>query len=140
MHPRLAALLLALLASAACSASPEQRREAVLETEWRLVELGGRPPLTEFPITLRIADDGGVSGTAGVNRYSAGSALAADGRWRVESPVLTRMAGPPAAMDQEQLYLRLLVRGDGWRAEGKRFEVVERGRPLLRFERAPKDA
>jgi putative lipoprotein len=100
-------------------------------TRWRLVELDGHAPQdTADPVEITFGDDGRVNGSTGVNRLNAG--------YRVQGDVVeftpaatTRMAGPPAAMGQEQAVLRVLagrqpfsVDGDQLVLGGARFVAV----------------
>jgi heat shock protein HslJ len=81
---------------------------SLLDTEWTLVELGGRPapPGAEGrPGTLRLTETG-ASGFAGCNRFSAGYAM--DGAaLRFSAAVLTRMACS-AGMELERDYTAAL--------------------------------
>lgn len=128
----LAVLVLSTLAIASC-ASTEGRWKRLQETEWVLSRIAGNAPLGTHPVTLEVGDAGRLSGVASVNRYSAGTGFDERGSFRVEAPMLTRMAGPPEAMDQEQLFVRLLVRADAWRMASGELQLLEGERELLAF-------
>jgi heat shock protein HslJ/pimeloyl-ACP methyl ester carboxylesterase len=73
---------------------------------WRLTTVDGEPApavTTNIP-TLNIADDGTISGVAGVNRVRA-SFTAIDGRLGLTPIAGTKMAGPPEAMALERAVL-----------------------------------
>ena len=89
---------------------------------WTFEELEGADlsALTRAP-ELTLASDGSMNGFAGVNRFSGELDAGALRRGRIATTplVMTRMAGPPAAMDAETLVLRLLAEPLEWqRAEG----------------------
>ena len=61
------------------------------------------------PITLSLAADGHVSGSAAINRYHGGYTLSNDGNFALTGPlVTTRMAGPPELMALEDSFLGAL--------------------------------
>lgn len=82
---------------------------ATLEgTSWRIVSLGGVPPLAGRPAELHFAE-GRLSGSIGCNRLSA--TFASDGaRLNVGSIAATRMACAPAIMAMETQLTTLLRR------------------------------
>ncbi|GAA5018509.1 hypothetical protein GCM10023258_05360 [Terrabacter aeriphilus] len=75
-------------------------------TSWFVVEIVGRATSEPRP-QLTFGDDGRVGGSTGVNRLGGRYAVA-DGVLTVTDAVMTRMAGPPEAMDQEQRLLEVL--------------------------------
>jgi len=79
---------------------------AIHGTEWTVEELGGvvtEPPRPQ----LSFGEDGGLTGTTGVNRLM-GQFEVRDGMLVVGDTATSRMAGPPEAMAQEQRLLELL--------------------------------
>ena len=79
----------------------------LIGTEWRVEEIASRGVLDDVHPTIRFGDDGRVSGSTGVNRFTGTYEL--DGEQLTVGPLATtRMAGPPAAMDQEQRFLAVL--------------------------------
>ncbi len=98
-----AVLALAFLAS--CTSMPEP---TLAGTSWKLTgwsEAGVNPG--NFSITANFAD-GRVSGKAAVNNYFAAYTAGPEGRLTLGDAGSTMMAGPPAAMEAEKTYLRLL--------------------------------
>ena len=82
-----------------------------MEGNWMVIEFGHgddlQPPLPGSVITMEFVGDR-VSGSAGVNRYSASIV---DGNL---GPIAsTMMAGPTELMEQESRFLALLERCDG---------------------------
>lgn len=63
------------------------------------------------PITARLADAGKIAGQSAVNRYFGSYQLSADGtvKWPPAALGMTRMAGPPAAMDLESKFVSALT-------------------------------
>lgn len=74
---------------------------------WSVDDIGGAAVLVEAQPTIEFGDDGTMSGTTGTNRFT--------GRYEVVDATLqssplasTRMAGPPAAMEQEARFMGAL--------------------------------
>ncbi|HET9633085.1 MAG TPA: META domain-containing protein [Terrabacter sp.] len=82
------------------------------ESHTWVVEAIGGVPTTEPRPAIALGEDGLITGTTGVNRL-VGTYVAEDERIKVEGMGLTRMAGPPAAMEQER---RLLGALEGWQS------------------------
>lgn len=78
----------------------------VAGTSWIVVELAGLATSEPRP-QLTFGEGGRVGGSTGVNRFGGRYAVA-DGVLTVTDTVMTRMAGPPEAMDQEQRLLEVL--------------------------------
>jgi heat shock protein HslJ len=74
---------------------------------WRAQDIGGRPLGDDVGSTIVFGDDGRVTGDAGVNRFG-GSYRIDDDEIELGPLVSTRMAGPEAAMRQEQDFLAAL--------------------------------
>lgn len=96
-------------------------------TSWVVIEIAGRPTSEPRP-QLTFGDDGRIGGTTGVNRLGGRYAVA-EGVLTVTDAVMTRMAGPPEAMDQEQRLLDVL-------AEPRPLTSVEGGLALGRADAA----
>lgn len=77
---------------------------------WVVETIGGVPTTDPKP-SFSLSEEGLLTGTTGVNRL-VGTYVAEDERIKVEAG-MTRMAGPPGAMDQER---RLLRAFDGWQS------------------------
>jgi heat shock protein HslJ len=76
-------------------------------THWRLVDLCGQAQPAEAAITLSFLKEGRIGGRAAVNRYSGGFQIV-DGQLKSGPFIMTRMAGPPEAMEREAKYLAAL--------------------------------
>jgi heat shock protein HslJ len=88
---------------------------------WVVASIGGVPTVEPRP-RLSLSEDGLLTGTTGVNRI-VGTYKAENELVKVEGTGMTRMAGPPEAMDQEKRFLRSL---EGWQAfhvGGGRLEI-----------------
>lgn len=90
-------------------------------TSWVVEQLGGAATVEPRP-QLTFGDDGRVSGSTGVNRLM-GRYEVTDGMLVVADAATTRMAGPPAAMEQEQRLLALLGTPQAFVVTDDRLEV-----------------
>src|SRR5687767_14792975 len=93
---------------AGCVSSAEQAPVPLVDTEWTLRELNGKPMSAGANVrgpTLKLdSATKRVSGHSGVNRYAGGYEL--DGaKLKFGSTMGTRMAGPPEAMEMEKDFL-----------------------------------
>ena len=82
---------------------------AALVGSWTLVSLDGEPVVEVVkPITLEIRDDGSAGGSSGINRFMTrlNTEALAEGRIGFAQAAGTMMAGPPKAMETEQMYLQ----------------------------------
>lgn len=75
-------------------------------------------PVPGSTITADFAADGGLSGGSGVNRFRAAYELIGDAGISIAAPAGTRMAGPPALMEQERLFLAALGSAVGVALQG----------------------
>lgn len=76
--------------------------------EWVVEDLAGRGIVDRSRVTLAFHDDGRVTGRASCNSYSG--TYTRDGEGLTVGPVATtRMACPPALMEQELLFLEMLA-------------------------------
>ncbi len=135
----LAPLALAVLL-AGCGDGPRGVSLAALSgDEWRLARwtADGKPVVLAdgARVTLAVAADGAVSGNGSVNRY-VGKMTLDDGKvaWGGAAFATTRMAGPPALMDQEQRYLAALAKVDHASLSGSTLTLSGAGQSL-EFER-----
>ncbi len=92
-------------------------------------------PMTAKTPTLHIDSEGQISGTAGVNQYSATSPadVLAQNRFELGPIITTRMAGPPQAMQLESRYLSLLQQARRYQSDGKTLALMDDSGVLLRF-------
>ena len=105
-------------------------------TAWRAVDIEGRPTDAEVASNLTFEGDQRVSGSTGCNRYTAPLSVTGTSI-RVGVIAMTRMACPPAVMDQETRFTVALEAARGYRQEGDGLTLLdEQGRSLLRFTRA----
>lgn len=124
---------------------PEADSDAVLASligTWRLVSLNGqdiapRAASLPKPPTIAFAGDAGLSGFAGVNRFTGRldrSGLA-DGAFKTSPLAMTRMAGPPDAMQLEGEFATSLSKATAFTLEGDRLELRTDAAPLATLER-----
>ncbi len=119
-----AAPLTAALASTASAARLEN-------TAWVVERLGDRPPVGGTSLTLRF-ENGRVAGSDGCNRY--GAPVSVRGTTLQVSPrgMSTKMACPPAVMQQAEAFQTALRNSRGFRLGGERLRLLAAdGRPLL---------
>ena len=82
-------------------------------SEWRCTRLGAVTPPADCVPTFMLGADGKASGFAGVNRWFG--TCTANGASLAFGPLVsTRMAGPPARMELEQQYLRVMATVTQW--------------------------
>jgi len=134
------------LSGAACESAKESVSASSVYGDWLLTRIGG-PGGEDLaagggkPPSLHIGEDGRVSGFSGVNRFAGTTELAAlrEGKLALNTPLaVTRMAGPPAAMDLEKRFLTALEQARSFRIDGDalRLAAVD-GKELLAFQRSP---
>ena len=137
------ACLIAALAVAGCSSggsSEESGGDDVTLLEaagWQATEIAGQAALSgaEAADVTAVFAAGELSGSGGVNRYSATYETAADGAITISTPAATLMAGPPAAMEQEQAYFVALEQVAGFSATADSLTLTdEQGEVLVRYE------
>ncbi len=104
-----------------------RRIQMVRSTAWRVTSLQDERVPQESLITLQLAPDDKVAGSAGVNRYTGSYDLDAPDQLSFSDVVTTKMAGPPEAMAREQTFLNLLdrVRSFRLRDEGGPQQMLE---------------
>lgn len=128
-------LLATLISSFGCGSTSGSISSDLLSVQWRVTAMAGKVPSSTNEITLRVDSDGSVAGQAPVNRYAAENVVSADGSWSLENPITTRRAGTPEEMDEETLFMRLLVRANKWDKHGSKLDLLEGERVLVTFER-----
>jgi heat shock protein HslJ len=138
------ACLIAALAVAGCSSSAGSDAQgggedvALLGSAgWQATEIGGHAALTgaEAPDVTAIFAAGKLSGSGGVNRYTATYEASADGAMTVSTPAATMMAGPPAAMQQEQSYFAALEKVGKFSVSADALTLMDdQGSVLLRYQ------
>jgi len=125
----LLALLPAAHAVAALAATPTP---SPLEgTAWVLERLGQRQPQNGTTITLRF-EAGRVAGSDGCNRFGAPVTVRGTGLQVSARGLSTKMACPPAVMQQAEVFQTALTSSRGFRLDGERLQLLSAdGRPLL---------
>ncbi len=121
-------LLPATQAAALASSAPAAWLE---NTAWVVERLGERPPVDSTTLTLRF-ENGRVAGSDGCNRY--GAPVTVRGTTLQVSPrgMTTKMACPPAVMQQAEAFQSALRNSRAFRLDGQRLRLLAAdGRPLL---------
>ena len=105
--------------------------------DWQATEIGGQAALSdaEAADVTAVFAAGELSGSGGVNRYTATYETTADGAITISTAAATLMAGPPAAMEQEQAYFAALEQVAGFSATADSLTLTdEQGEVLVRYE------
>jgi len=106
---------------------------------WALVALDGEP-VDEIgkQIALEIREDGRIGGSSGVNRIMTqlNTEALADGRIGFAPTAGTMMAGPPRAMEIEQVFLQRFGAVSTYAIEGDTLRMWAGDNEALTFERA----
>ena len=138
----LAACALISLGLSACSGGRVMTGDPIsvrtISGDWRLVSVGGdevAPMLEaegEAP-TLRIGEDGRLSGLAGVNRIAGALDTEAllSGRWATGELAATKMAGPEELMKLESRVLKALSQATSAKLENGTLILAGRGGETL---------
>jgi heat shock protein HslJ len=103
---------------------------------WQAVEIAGvsTAPADGAEATATF-EDGVVSGSGGVNRYTAGYTTEPPDGIAIEQPAATLMAGPEDAMAQEQAYFTALTDAASFAVDGETLTLKDaEGATLVRFE------
>lgn len=80
---------------------PSATSDALAGTEWRIVAVDGQPVRGDEPLLVSFGHDGRVTGTTGVNSFTASYSLTAD--YLTFGPMATtRRAAPPDLAEREQ--------------------------------------
>lgn len=128
-----------LLFSCNNSKKVQSSSDALADTEWRLVELMGKPvPKAEEPvkaITMKLTKDGNrVSGYSGCNNYTGTFTSPAEMRLTFSQMAVTKKACMNG-MDLEDQYLKVLAQVDNYSVNGNMLSLNKaRIAPLARFE------
>ena len=108
---------------------------SLTDTYWKLLDVDGQPVVAaeqlREPQLVLSSQDARFSGSGGVNRLMGGYDL--DGNSLTFSHVAsTMMAGPPEAMQQEQIIVEALGRVRGFRITGDQLTFLDdAGHPVL---------
>lgn len=137
------ACVMAALGVAGCASNDESSEEGggddvtLLESaDWQATEIAGQAALSgaEAADVTAVFVAGEMSGSGGVNRYSATYETAADGAITISQAAATLMAGPPAAMEQEQAYFAALEKATGFSVDAESLTLTDdQGAVLAKF-------
>lgn len=92
-------------------------------TSWRMTMLGSKRASRTTEVTIAFGLDGGLSGSAGCNRYR-GSFLASGGSFSASPLGTTRMMCAPAVNEQERLFLAALQAATAWELRRGRLRIT----------------
>jgi heat shock protein HslJ len=132
-------IFLMMLALAACGGGPAvttgkaegagkaATADQLLGTEWLLEDLGGSGVLEGIQATLAFPQAGRIAGQGSCNRYTGPVTLGADGAFKAGQFAMTRMACPPAVMDQETQYIQALANGERVAFDGPSLILFTKG-------------
>ena len=116
---------------------------ALTDVEWHLSALvfdgaaTGLGSATDSEVSIRFEKSGRVFGRAPINRYAGSYTLNSDGRisWGDAGFQTTRMAGPPEAMEKEDMFLQILGQVYRFRISGSQLVLeTEDSNSSLTFE------
>lgn len=116
---------------------------SLAETAWRATGIdngkGGIASLVaDSSVTMSLAADGKVSGTAGCNHYSAGYQVEGSDVKFTPAAATRKICPAPGIMEQEQAFLKALDRVATYRVEADRLEMrTAEGALALILEREP---
>ncbi|WP_207100236.1 META domain-containing protein [Paracoccus shandongensis] len=92
--------------------------------EWTVEDIGGQGIIDNSHVTLAFGADGRLSGNASCNSLTA-TYTVEGGKIAIASPGLTRMACPPALMDQERKLVALLETVSAFRIDNSGALVLD---------------
>jgi len=120
--------------SSAAAETPVTDLAPLVDSEWRLINLCGDAMPEGAGVSLSFSKDGAIAGRASVNRYN-GAFRFEDGELIAGPFMVTRMAGPPEAMEREHAYLVAIeaAKGVAKSADGELLIHVEGKELPLRF-------
>jgi len=125
---------MSVLVLAACSSMSGEPPATLAGTAWKLAGWADADASPQgFTITANFAD-GRVAGKAAVNNYFAAYTEGPDDKFTVRQAGSTMMAGPPAAMQAEKIYLALLAQAKSYTRTATTLTLSDaEGRALLQF-------
>jgi len=119
---------LTLLTGDTESLTYEKAAEAALPgTSWNVTSYNNgkgavTTPVMDSELSLEFGEDGTVSGTGGVNRYNGPFTVDGDGI-KIGPLALTKMAGEPELMKQEQAFVKALESSATWKVVRNKLEL-----------------
>jgi putative lipoprotein len=81
--------------------------------EWKATAMGGEKILDGSTVTMQFHPDGRITGMASVNNYTA-AWIASGGKLLITEGAATRKAGPQPLMEQEEKFLGMLSKINGF--------------------------
>jgi heat shock protein HslJ len=138
MRRAIAFIVITAVLLAGCAGVSAGPSSTLAGTAWKLDSWSeGAINPQDFTITASFAD-GRVAGKAAVNNFFAGYTEGPDGKFTVSRAGSTMMAGPPAAMQAEKTYLKLLEQVQAYTRTDEKLTLADgSGQPLLVFVPAP---
>ena len=127
--------VLASLVSSGCSSSTDNSK-ALEGKVWKATEIAGvTTVLAEKGTEVTAAFAAGeLSGSGGVNRYTAPYETQAGDLIKISQPAATLMAGPPEAMAQEQAYFATLTKATKFAVTADSLTLMDdQGATLVRY-------
>ncbi|KKB07278.1 META domain-containing protein [Devosia chinhatensis] len=104
---------------------------ALIDTEWTVTSIGGRPTLNGRPVTLLIAADLRAGGKSGCNDYFSEASIS-EGAITFGPAAATRMACAPDVMAQEAGFFAALEAVAEFDLDGTRLRLLDAaGIPLI---------
>jgi heat shock protein HslJ len=106
----------------------EKAKEVALPgTSWNVTSYNNgkgavTTPVVDSELSLEFGEDGTVSGTGGVNRYNGPFTVDGDGI-EIGPLALTKMAGEPELMAQEQAFVEALEESTQWKVAREKLEL-----------------
>ncbi len=121
---------------AATGDAPEDAATALGGRVWRAVEITGVTTAPADGAEATATFEGGrISGSGGVNRYTAAFTTQEPDEIAIEQPAATLMAGPEDAMAQEQAYFTALTQAATFSVDEESLTLMDdQGATLVRFE------
>lgn len=108
----------------ACLASPAFAQDSLAGSRWLAEAIAGVVLTESAHSRLEVLAEGRISGNSGCNAFTGAGQLR-DGAVKIGMLATTRMACPPAIMDQERKFLAAL-------GKAVRYEAMSNGRLVLR--------
>jgi len=126
---------LASLVSSGCSSGADNSK-ALEGKVWKATELSGVTAVVAgkgAEVTAEFAA-GKLSGSGGVNRYTAAYETQSGDKIKISQPAATLMAGPPQAMAQEQAYFAALTQATKYAVTADSLTLMDdQGTTLVRY-------